>query len=195
MKKNTIRLNESQLHSLIKESVKKVLKEYNEYDQYDDRFDEPNYLQDSPMDSIWFKIVRGQITDNKLASLVDECNYLDFGEIYYPLKDDSKFGKKYPKFIRKWEMLNDWARYDEEYDDIWNDKSNLGYGLYADYADAEHENGNRLENPFDVLRKKGEKTTGKRLYSPVVMSDDGAEEEDKAFNGTRASIKKFGNYN
>lgn len=178
MRKNRIRLSESQLHRVIKESVRKVLREFDEYDEFDHNSD---VGEDMGTWSLYNKVERGEISDAQLASMVKRHGAGDLENLYNILKGDNR----YPKFEREMEMAKDWEN--EELNNRID--QNLGYGKYAD---AEHENGNRFEYPFNVLRKKGEKTIGKRIYNPVTMSDDGYEDEDKAFNGTRASLKKYG---
>ena len=58
MKKNTIRLNENQLKRLIKESVRKVVREeYDSYDSEEDPYEYPEQcLREDPHDKVWENI-------------------------------------------------------------------------------------------------------------------------------------------
>jgi hypothetical protein len=126
--KNIIRLTESDLHKIVKESVNKILKEWDEYNEFD-RNGDANDVSDwsRHVDAVVNRLYNGKATKEDFKEV------LNSPEDFISPKDDFNYLRKiYPEFIKQVENEMSWRDIDSQY--YIDDEFNLG---------TDHERGNK----------------------------------------------------
>lgn len=110
----TIRLTETDLHRIIKESVNRVLREWDEFNEFDRNGDASDmslpYREYEDMRLKLLKEPYSKKNEQMLLNYLKQNTPEECEELY------DQLGDKYPKFKRAWEIEYSWYHNDDFYD-------------------------------------------------------------------------------
>ena len=109
--KRKIRLTESDLHRIVKESVNRVLREWDEYNEFDRNGDagdvSPSYARYEDMRIKLLREPYSKKNEQMLLNYLKQNTPEECEELY------DQLGSKYPKFKRAWEIEDSWRNNDD----------------------------------------------------------------------------------
>ena len=112
--KKIVRLTEQDLHRIVKESVNRVIKEWDEYNEFDRNGDasdmSPSYERYEHMRIKLLREPYSKKNEQMLLKYLKQNTPEECKGLY------DQLGDKYPKFKRAWEIENSWYNNEDFYD-------------------------------------------------------------------------------